>query len=129
MTVILPKIQVPPEAVRQKIEARSAERLKPGQSQEQFQQVSREFEAMFMAEMLKPMFEGVGNPNGIFGGGHGEEVFKSLMVQEYGKILADRGGLGIAKQLEARYQTTNPKTEPTEPKSPPTPQPLTLPKI
>ncbi len=58
-------------------------------------ETAREFEAMFMSEMMKPMFESV-PVNSQFGGGKGEEVFRSFLREEYGKNLAANGGLGIA---------------------------------
>ncbi|MDI9349137.1 MAG: rod-binding protein [Candidatus Symbiobacter sp.] len=62
--------------------------------------LGQDFEAMFLEEMMKPMFEGVRKPNAMFGGGHGEEVFQSLMVQQYAKSFAQRGGIGVAQQIE-----------------------------
>lgn len=56
---------------------------------------SREFEAVFLSEMLKPMFEGI-EVNEIFGGGKGEEIFSDMMVQEYGKKISEAGGIGLA---------------------------------
>lgn len=58
-------------------------------------ETAKDFEAMFMTEMLKPMFEGI-QPDETFGGGKGEEVFNSLMLDEYGKKMASTGSLGIA---------------------------------
>lgn len=68
---------------------------------DKIEEAAREFEAVFIAEMLKPMFEGVNEPDPFFGGGKGEEIFNGMMVQEYGKILADRGGIGIADFVKA----------------------------
>jgi len=51
---------------------------------------AQDFTGMFFSQMLQPMFEGVG-VDPVFGGGHGEEVMKSFLVQEYGKIVAQRG--------------------------------------
>ncbi len=61
---------------------------------------AQEFEAMFLAQMLKPMFEGV-EPNPLFGGGEGEEIFNSLMIEEYGKAIAGSGGVGLADTIKA----------------------------
>jgi flagellar protein FlgJ len=59
-----------------------------------------EFESVFASEMLSHMFQGVGaDPE--FGGGHGEEAFKSLMIDQYGKALAKTGTLGIADKVAA----------------------------
>jgi len=61
---------------------------------------SEDFEAMFATQMLQPMFEGMG-VNPIFGGGHGEEVMRSFLLQEYGKMIAKTGKLGIARQVKS----------------------------
>lgn len=57
-----------------------------------------EFEAVYLAEMLKPMFEGLRN-DGPFGGGFGEDVGRSLQVQEFGKAIARNGGVGLANAV------------------------------
>ena len=54
-----------------------------------------EFEAVYLSEMLKPMFEGLRN-DGPFGGGFGEDVGRSLQIQEFGKAIARNGGVGLA---------------------------------
>lgn len=59
---------------------------------------SKDFEANFMAEMMKPMFAGI-KVDENFGGGKGEEVFHDFLVQEYGKKMAERGDLGIATMV------------------------------
>ncbi len=61
--------------------------------------VAQEFEAMFLSEMLSPVFESV-DTDGLFGGGEGEKIFRSLMVQEYGKAIAQSGGVGIAESVQ-----------------------------
>ena len=40
------------------------------------------------------MFEGIPT-DGPFGGGQGEEMFRSLMVDEYGKQIETQGGFGL----------------------------------
>jgi len=61
---------------------------------------AQDFESMFATQMLQPMFETV-PVNGLFGGGHGEEVMRTFMLQEYGKLVAKSGLLGIASQVKA----------------------------
>ena len=56
---------------------------------------AKDFEAVFLSEMLKPMFEGI-EVNEIFGGGKGEEIFSDMIVQEYGKKISEAGGIGLA---------------------------------
>ncbi|BAE52629.1 rod-binding protein [Paramagnetospirillum magneticum] len=60
----------------------------------------RQFEAMFMGQMIKSMFEGI-KTDGIFGGGSGEEMFRSLLTDEYGKMMAAKGnGIGIGAAVQ-----------------------------
>jgi Rod binding domain-containing protein len=61
--------------------------------------VSREFEAMFLSSMLQPVFAGLKTSKGLFGGGHAEETFTAMLVDEYGKVMAKAGGVGIAKMV------------------------------
>jgi flagellar protein FlgJ len=57
--------------------------------------VAEDFEAFFLGQTLETMFQGIKTDEN-FGGGRGEDVFRSLQVQEYGKAIAKAGGLGIA---------------------------------
>lgn len=59
------------------------------------------FESMFMSQMLQPMFEGL-PVDSTFGGGHAEELMRSLLVQEYGKIASKNGHFGIADAVKAQ---------------------------
>lgn len=59
---------------------------------------ARDFEAMFIAEMVKPMIESV-PVDDMFGGGKGEDVFRGLLTQEYGKKMAAAGGIGLASHV------------------------------
>ena len=61
--------------------------------------VGQEFEALFLSEMLGPVFES-SDTDGLFGGGEGEKIFRSMMVQEYGKAIAQSGGVGIADAVQ-----------------------------
>ncbi|MBK8174319.1 MAG: rod-binding protein [Rhodospirillales bacterium] len=54
-----------------------------------------EFEAVYLSEMLKPMFEGL-KTDEQFGGGEGEDMWRSMQVQEYGSAIAKSGGVGLA---------------------------------
>lgn len=69
--------------------ASPADALKTGQK----------FEAMYLSEMLQPMFEGL-KTDKVFGGGHGEEMFQSLAVNEYAKSMTASGGVGIAAAVQ-----------------------------
>ena len=56
------------------------------------------FEGIFISEFLGNMFEGI-STDGPFGGGQGEAMFRSLMMDEYGKQIASRGGFGLADAI------------------------------
>jgi Rod binding domain-containing protein len=60
---------------------------------------SKAFEGMFVTQMLGQMFSGIPT-DGPFGGGPGEEMFRSLMVDEYGKQLEAQGGLGLSDSVK-----------------------------
>jgi flagellar protein FlgJ len=71
--------------------------LKPAEvkTREQAETVARDFERMFIAEMLQPMFAGI-KTDGEFGGGAGEEAFRPLLLDRYAEQVAAGGGIGIA---------------------------------
>lgn len=54
-----------------------------------------EFESVFVSQMMSHMFEGV-EVDETFGGGHGEEMFRSMLTEQYGKLVTQRGGFGLA---------------------------------
>ena len=64
-------------------------------SLKQAKAAAQEFEALFISEMLAPVFDSM-ETEGLFGGGEGEKIYRSMMVQEYGKSIAQAGGVGIA---------------------------------
>lgn len=66
---------------------------------QQIEESAVDFEAMFISEMMKPMFEGI-ETDSMFGGGKGEEVFRGFLLQEYGKQMASSQSLGIADQVK-----------------------------
>lgn len=61
-------------------------------------ETAKNFEAMYMQEMLQHMWDGVGTDK-LMGGGRGEEVFRSLMIEQYGKMIADSGQTKISDVL------------------------------
>jgi Rod binding domain-containing protein len=59
---------------------------------------AQQFEGVFISEFLGNMFEGI-STDGPFGGGQGEAMFRSLMLDEYGKQIASSGGFGLADSI------------------------------
>jgi Rod binding domain-containing protein len=62
------------------------------------EKAAKEFEAVFIGQMLSAMFAGV-KTDGPVGGGSGEMMFRSLMIDHYAKSIAGQGGLGLADQV------------------------------
>jgi flagellar protein FlgJ len=67
---------------------------------QQAKKVGQDFEALFVGMMMKSMRDTVGKDT-LTGGGHGEEIYRSMLDQEYAAVSVKRGGgLGIAKIIE-----------------------------
>jgi peptidoglycan hydrolase FlgJ len=64
----------------------------------QIKKAAQEFESVFISQMLGHMFVSVGNDE-MFGGGEAEDIYRSMMIDEYGKLMAKSGGIGIADQV------------------------------
>ena len=56
---------------------------------------AEDFEAFYLTQAMGDMFAGVP----LFGGGPGEGAFRSFLTQEYGKIIARSGGIGVADSV------------------------------
>mgnify|MGYP003670117709 CR=1 FL=1 len=65
---------------------------------EKIREQAEEFEAFFLSQVLNTMFKGI-KTDGPFNGGHGEEMFRDMQMQEYGKVVAKTGGIGIADSI------------------------------
>ncbi|RAK61046.1 chemotaxis protein chel [Phenylobacterium hankyongense] len=60
---------------------------------------AQKFEASFLSTMMQQMFEGV-NTSAPFGGGPGEEMFRSLMTDAMATQMTKAGGIGIAHTVQ-----------------------------
>jgi Rod binding domain-containing protein len=69
----------------------------PSPAEQQARRTAEAFEAAFLAEMLR--YTGLNAMPASFGGGAGEEAFGSFLTDEYARLLAERGGIGIAEQV------------------------------
>ena len=59
---------------------------------------ANEFEASFLAALLRPVFEGLAKDN-EFGGGFAEETWSGLLTDEYAKGIQSSANLGIADHV------------------------------
>ena len=62
-------------------------------------QAGEDFEAFFLSQVFEHMFNGVGN-DPLFGGGQSETIYRSLLLQQYSKVAAKSGGVGLADAVE-----------------------------
>jgi len=56
---------------------------------------AQEFEAVFLAQFIETMYKGI-STDGPFGGGKGEEMFRSMMLEKQAQGMAKKGGIGLA---------------------------------
>lgn len=57
-----------------------------------------QFEGVLISQMLGGMFEGI-STDGPFGGGQGEQMFRSLLLDQYGKQIASKDGFGLSDAI------------------------------
>ena len=65
---------------------------------------AQDFEAVFISQMLEHMFDGV-ETNEMFGGGEAEDIYRSMMIDEYGKMMSKTGGIGLADHVKRQLLT------------------------
>lgn len=88
--------------VNKKVSAKAPAAL-PGMDMSQAEEkkirkTAQDFESFFISQMMEHMMAGI-EPNEMFGGGHGEQMWRSMLNQEYGKELAKTNKLGIADHV------------------------------
>ena len=59
---------------------------------------AEDFEAVFLAQMLNTMSEGI-KTDSMFGGGQQEQMFRGMLYDKYAESIAKRGGIGVADQV------------------------------
>jgi flagellar protein FlgJ len=68
------------------------------QTHQQARKIAEDFEAVFLTQMLQPMFDGI-KPEAPFGGGNSEAMWRGMQIEEYGKAITKAGGIGIADSV------------------------------
>lgn len=87
--VVAPALTASPPAIS------AADLAKRGQ----IKQTAQDFEATFLSTMMQQMFSGL-STEGPFGGGPGEEMFRSVLTDAMAKQMSKTGGIGIAPAVE-----------------------------
>ena len=60
---------------------------------------AQKFEAQFLSQMLGQMFEGIPT-DGPFGGGSGEQMWRSMMTDAMAKQMTKAGGIGVSDTVQ-----------------------------
>ncbi|PHR60891.1 MAG: chemotactic signal-response protein chel [Robiginitomaculum sp.] len=81
--------------------AESGPNVKSVRTEAEAERVAEEFESFFLSQMVASMFSGLQGADGQFGGGAGEKAFSGLLHEEYAKVFAAQGGIGLADNLKA----------------------------
>ncbi len=68
-------------------------------NEEEVLKVSKQFSSIFISTLLNSVFDNIPS-NSITGGGSAEKLWRSMQIQEYGKLMTERGGLGISKTIQ-----------------------------
>lgn len=69
------------------------------QSQRRIAGQAREFESVFLAQVLNTMNTGIGENTG-FDGGHAESQWRSLLNEHLARDVARGGGVGVADAVQ-----------------------------
>ena len=64
----------------------------------EIKKTAQQFEASFLASMLSTMFQGVSTA-APFGGGPGEDMWKSFLAEAMAKQMAKSGGVGVSRAV------------------------------
>jgi Rod binding domain-containing protein len=84
-------------AIRQ---ATAAQNGRPGiAAPDAAQSAAREFEAAFLTQAVEEMMRSV--KTGDFGGGHGEEIWRSFLARAFADQIAAQDMTGLAGSVEA----------------------------
>jgi murein DD-endopeptidase MepM/ murein hydrolase activator NlpD len=134
-SLISPLSQVPTEVLTSpgsRLESRvhAAQNASGEIKKDELKKVSQEFEAIFIAQLLKVMRETI-EESGLWEGGFGKSIYTELFDQEVSLSMAQRGALGMSDLLYRSLATTKNSNEgkstasPAEnpPSPPPTPSP------
>lgn len=70
----------------------------PSANEVRARKVAQEFESFFISSLLETMSSGL-EVDPMFGGGSGEQVYRSLLNQEYARTFAEAGGIGVADSV------------------------------
>jgi flagellar protein FlgJ len=72
--------------------------------QAQLRAVATEFESLFAKQMLDAMRATLSPDNDLFYGGMAQEIFQDMLYEEYARMMAKTGSLGVAEVIYQQYK-------------------------
>ena len=86
----------------------SSVRNSASSEEEKLRQATKDFEALFIKQMLNSMRKTV-DKSGLLDGGMGQEVFEDMLYDEYAKEMARTANLGISEMTFKELSTERPE--------------------
>ena len=74
----------------------------------EIEKIAKDYEAFAYSQWMKQMYEGV-PVDPIYGGGKTEEIYRDLLIDEYGKEIVKKSGTGISKNIEKEIKNSDSK--------------------
>lgn len=96
------------------IQAKKAENRSHSAYMKQLQQVSRDFESIFLSYMLKQMRKTVPE-DALFGSSTAKDIFYEMYDESMSKELAKAGGIGLAAMMYKQFEAAEKAKKPVIP--------------
>lgn len=80
-------------------------KAKAGANPEAVDKAAEEFESVFLSQMLQHMFSGV-RFNAESPDAPGDDIYKSMLIDEYAKLMSRSGGIGVAAHVKREMLKT-----------------------
>ncbi len=100
---MLQQAQLPSPALQSSADlvSSAAQANNPAAAKDPLMEKAKEFEAVFLNEMLQNMFTGL-DEGGTYGNSEGSDAWRSMLVNEYANTLSESGGIGIAASVHSQ---------------------------
>jgi flagellar protein FlgJ len=79
--------------------------LPEGSERDQLEQVARDFEGIFIKQMLDSMRSTLNPENRLVDTGMAGEIYDDMLYDEYAQIMTKSGGFGLAEMIVNQFNT------------------------
>ena len=77
--------------------------LPTGSNEDRLRAVATEFEVLLAKQMLDTMRATLSPENDMFHGGMAQDIFEDMLYEEYARMMAKSGSLGVAEIIYNQY--------------------------